>query len=76
MDDSVSIRNHSLKKVENKEEEGFINRFKYEWVCEHVIVWDACYTIKCPTTMRLATKKCIHALCHFPYFSKHITSQI
>ena len=46
MDDSVSIRNHSLKKVENKEEEGFINRFKYEWVCEHVIVLDVCYTIK------------------------------
>ena len=27
---------------------------KYEWVCEHVIVLDACYTIKCPTTMWLA----------------------
>ena len=27
---------------------------RYEWLCEHVIVLDVCYTIKRPTTMCLA----------------------
>ena len=62
MDDSVSIRNHSLKKEENKEEEGFINTLKYEWVCEHVIVLDVCYTIK-----RWSMNGCVNMLLYWMY---------
>ena len=44
MDDSVGIHIHFFLSA----------RMKYERVCEHVIVLDACYTIKRPTTMSLA----------------------
>ena len=35
----------------------FLSRKKYEGVCERVIVLDACYTIKRPTTMCVAKKE-------------------
>ena len=46
MDHSVSIRIFY-----------FIFRVKYERKCERVIVLDACYTIKRPTTICLEKKK-------------------
>ena len=34
-----------------------LSRMKYEWVCEHVVVVDACYTKKYPPTMCLSKKE-------------------
>ena len=34
-----------------------LSRMKYEWVCEHVVVLDACYTKKIPPNDVLVKKK-------------------